>query len=162
MTDTKAYPWEAPHFGPLGHVAVLSARMEQIAGWIFGLLLDIDDATIGDVVASGMSVSQVLDRTKQLAGVRLSDTSPVDRWITEAKLAGQRRNELLHSAFRPTFDHATQRAALHRQRLRRGEWDVEADFDLEEIRRAAVQIMTANAAGTSAYITTERALLTGQ
>lgn len=159
VTETP-YPWTAPHLGPLGHVAVLSARLEQIAGWIFGLLLDLDDARIGDVVSAPLSVSQVLERTRLLARIRIDDTSAIDRWVTAAVDATQQRNRLMHSAWKPTLDVATAEESLMRQRLMRtGQWDVEENVTLDSIKRVAVTLMKANAAGTNAYIVTERRLM---
>jgi hypothetical protein len=154
------YPYTAPHFAPLGHVAVLSARMEQLAGLMLGLLLDLEDARTGYVMSGPLSMSQILERTTAMAVLRLEDTRAVDRWVKEASAAAGQRNRLLHSAWRPMFDHETQEESLHRQRLQRsGEWDVNPDMTIDAILSVAVALMSANAAGTNAYIVTERMLL---
>jgi hypothetical protein len=148
------------HLAPLGRVAVLSARMEQLAVLILGLLLDLEDARVGDIMCGALGVAQVLERTKLLAPLRLQDTQPIDAWLAAARSAVDERNRLMHSAWSPTFDHATQTEAYARQRLlRSGDWDVDKDVSVSVIERVAASLMEANAAGTNAYIVTERRLL---
>lgn len=148
------------HLVPLGRIAVLSADLERVAVGVFGLLLDLDDARPGDIVSAGMPVSWMLERTKALAALKLPDTSKIDDWVALAKEATTKRNEMLHSGWWPGYDHAAGRDTLARQRRnRRGEWDVQQDVATKEIEAVAVLLMSANAAGNSAYIATERTLM---
>ncbi len=106
----------------IGRIASNFAAMELVVSAAVGTLADVDLATVQELLADD-SFDKVITKTRLIARRRLSAEGfgIIDRWLTQAKVLGDRRSQVLHSAWVAAGPDVTAEQALVGFRLRKGE-----------------------------------------